>query len=154
MLSSASGWIIVIAIAILLIWWFARRGRSSTAKLDMTIGVLSDVNTNFRIMETRLTDKLSKKKFHVSNYRVYKDKLEFLDPTVTASLNEAFTIAEDFNTKIEVAKKSNNMSSLQELPLENLREPLTKSKQGLVTWLKANVQTELQNNKRRNFLGF
>jgi hypothetical protein len=153
-MSDLSGWIILVAAGLLLIWYFARRRNRGTMKLDVTIGVLSDVNGNLKVLETRLADRLSKKRFHISNYRGFKDRLEFLDPAVTAALNEAFTIAEEFNTKIDIAKKNNNLAVLQDLPLENLRDPLTRSKQGLVVWLKANVQSEMQNNKRRNFLGF
>jgi hypothetical protein len=67
-------------------------------------------------------------------------------------LQESFTIIEDFNTKIEAANKSYSPEVLQEISLDKLKEPLMKSKQGLVVWLKANLQTEMQS--RRSMWGF
>jgi hypothetical protein len=147
-------WIILIIIAILLIWTFFRRKSSATPKLDTAIGVITDVNNNLRNIEIRQTDPASKKKFSNGNWRHYGDKLEFLDESLVKSLQEAFNLVEEFNSKIDVAKKNNTLSTLQELPLDNLKGLLTTGKKGLAEWLKANMQYELQNTKRRTWLGF
>jgi hypothetical protein len=151
---SENWWIILIIIAILLVWTFFRRKSSATPKLDTAIGIITDVNNNLRVIDLRQADPVSKKKFSDGNYRRYQDKLEFLDPPLVAALKEAFTLVEEYNSKIDVAKKNNMLSTLRDLPLENLKGPLTISKKGLAEWLKANMQAELQNTRRRTWMGF
>jgi hypothetical protein len=151
---SENWWIILIIIAILLVWTFFRRKSSATPKLDTAIGIITDVNNNLRVVEVRQAEPASKKKFSDGNWRRYQDKLEFLDAAVVSALKEAFTLVEELNSKIDVAKKNNTLSALQDLPLENLKGLLTTSKKGLADWLKANMQSELQNTKRRTWLGF
>ena len=147
-------WIILIIIALLLVWSLVRRKNTATPKLDAAIGVITDVNTDLRIVEIRQADPKSKKKFSNGNWRRFEDKLIFLDASVISSLKEAFTLVEDFNSRIEVAKKGNNLATLQDLPLEKLKGLLSDCKKGLAEWLKANMQSELQNTKRRTWLGF
>jgi hypothetical protein len=85
---------------------------------------------------------------------MYKNKLEFLDPTLLTAINESFTIAEDLNSRIDSARKNRAMATLQDMPLEKLRAPLTKSKEGLTIWIRTNYQAETQNNQRRGCSGF
>ena len=122
--------------------------------MDATIAVLSDVNHNLKVIDLRTADKLSKKNFKVYNWYFYKEKMEFLDPELVTTLNEAFTIAEEFKNKIDVAKKNKALESLQDMQMERLKEPLTRSRKGLAAWLKANVNSEMQTITRRNWLGF
>ena len=129
-------WIILIIIALLLVWSLVRRKNTATPKLDAAIGVITDVNTDLRIVEIRQADPKSKKKFSNGNWRRFEDKLIFLDASVISSLKEAFTLVEDFNSRIEV------------------KGLLSDCKKGLAEWLKANMQSELQNTKRRTWLGF
>jgi hypothetical protein len=150
----SSSWIFIVIIALLLLWTFSRRRRPRSNKLDTAMAILSDIDNNLKVMEARLKDNLSKKNFKIGNWRFYKDKLEFLEPELVTTINEAFTISEDFKNKIDVAKKSNNMALIQDLPVEQLKEPLTKSRKGVVAWLRANVNTEMQTDRRRNWLGF
>jgi membrane-associated HD superfamily phosphohydrolase len=151
---SENWWIILIIIAILIVWTFFRRKSTATPKLDSAIGLITDVNNNLRVIDSRQTEPASKKKFSDGNWRRYQDKLEFLDASLVSSLKETFTLVEEYNSKIEVAKKNNTLSTLQDLPLENLKGLLTTDKKGLADWLKANMQSELQNTKRRTWLGF
>ncbi len=151
---SENWWIILIIIAILLVWTFFRRKSSATPKLDTAIGIITDVNNNLRLVEVRQADPVSKKKFSDGNWRRNQDRVEFLDAAVVTALKDAFTMVEEFNSKIDVAKKNNTLSTLRDLPLEDLKGLLTTSKKGLAEWLKANMQSELQNTKRRTWLGF
>ncbi len=149
-----SQYIIFLVLILFLFWSFSRRRRAGTPRVDATIGILTDVNDNIKIMEDRLNNYQSKKKFQTGGWKLYKDRVEFLDSSVISSINEAFTLAGDFNIRIDTARKNRALATLQDMQIEKLREPLNKSKEGLVAWLKANMQTELQNNKRRGFFGF
>jgi hypothetical protein len=147
-------YIIFLVLIIFLFWSFSRRRRMSTPRVDAAIGILSNVNDNLRVMEEHNLNWQSKKKFQTGGWKLYKDKVDFLDSSLISSLNQAFTLAEDYNSRIDYARKNKVLSTLQDLQVEKIREPLTKSKDGLVAWLKDNMQTELQSKKRRGFLGF
>jgi hypothetical protein len=146
-------WVLIIIIVLLVLWTFSRRRKPRSSKLDTAIAVLSDINYNLKILEIRTADKTSKKNFKVMNWRFYRDRVEFLQPEVVTTINESFTIAEEFKNKIDIAKKNNTLESL-DIQLERLKEPLTQGKKGLVAWLKDNVNAEMQSNTRRNWLGF
>ncbi len=150
-------WILIIIIILLLLWTFSRRSggrRPRSTKLDTAISILSDINYNIKIMEIRTTDKLSKKNFKVDNWKFNRDRVDFLQPELVATLSQSFEIAEEFKKKIDVAKKSKAMETVQDLDVEKLKEPLTQAKKGLVVWLRDNVNAEMQTSVRRNWLGF
>lgn len=149
-----SQYIIFLALAVFLVWSYTRRRKMGTPKVDTAIAILTNVNDNFQVMENRLSNWQSKKKFQTGAWKYYKGKVEFLDSSLITSLNESFVLAEDFNSRIDSARKNKVMATLQDMPVEKMREPLNKSKEGLVAWLRANLQTEIQSKKRRNFLGF
>jgi hypothetical protein len=147
-------WIFIALIVFLLFWNISRRRKSGNVNLDMAVAVFTDVNNNLKGLEERVNNWQSKKKFSTRSWNTYREKMGFLDSSLTAYLNESFTMMEDFNARIEMARKSQTMSTLQDMPLERLREPLTKSKEGLITWLKTTYETEQQNNPRRGCMGF
>jgi hypothetical protein len=147
-------WVLIIVVALLLLWVLTRNRRPRTnKKLDTVIGILSDVNYNLKIVEIRSLDKLSKKNFRVTNWPFYKEKLDFI-PDVVATLDEGFKVAGEYRTKIDVAKKAKALESLEALDLEKVKTPMAEGKKVLVTWLRDNVNNELQANTRRNWLGF
>jgi hypothetical protein len=149
-----AAWVLVIIIVLLLLWTFSRRRKPRSNKLDTAIALLSDIDYDLKIIDIRTTDKLSKKNFRIDNWRFFKDRLDFLDAEQIKTINEAFALVEEFKNKIDVAKKSKALETVQDLDLGKLKEPLTLSRKGLVVWLKANVNTEMQSSTRRNWLGF
>jgi hypothetical protein len=155
----SGGWeqyIFIIVIVLLLVWTMTRRKKQSSGNIniDAVGGVLGNVNENLRVLDERMTNWQSKKKFQTRAWNTYKDRLTFLDSSLTSSINESFTLAEDLNTRIDSAKKNKAMATLQDMPLEKLREPLTKSRDGLTTWLRTNFQAETQNSQRSGCGGF
>ena len=59
--------------------------------------IISDINNNLKVVESRQTDPKSKKKFSDGNWRRFGERLIFLDKTLVSSLKETFTMVEDFN---------------------------------------------------------
>jgi hypothetical protein len=152
-----SGWeqyIFIIVIVLLLVWSMTRRKKSGNTNIDAVGGVLSDVNANQKILEERLTNWQSKKKFQTRSWRLYSDRLTFLDQSLISSINESFTLAEDFNSRIDSARKNKAQATLQDMPLEKLREPLNKSREGLTLFLRTNYQSQAQPNQRSGCSGF
>ena len=141
-------WVIFVVLIGFLLWTLTRRRGRGTPKLQTAIGVISEVNDDLRILETRQANPQSNKKFKAGAWKTYQEKLDFLDPATVASLKESFTLIEEFNQRIESAKKTKSLATLQDMPLDKLKEPLAKSKEGLVVWLKANLQEEMKPTRR------
>ncbi len=148
-------WILIGVILILLVWnTTRRRNRRGNTNLDAAMMVLSNVNDNLNILEERLANRQSTKKFKTNGWIIYKNKLGFLSAELVADINEAFTMAQDFNSQIDAARKSKVMSTLQEIQVEKIREPLNKSKEGLAGWLKTSFEQEQRDNPRRGCMGY
>jgi hypothetical protein len=147
-----TSYILFVALILILIWTLTRTRKRSTPRLQSAIGMISDINENLKILETRRLDPQSPKKFKTGSWRVYQDRLDYFDAETLTALKETYTLIGEMNEKIEIAKRTQSLSSLQELPLDKLKEPLAKSREGMVKWLRANLQTETQS--RRNLFGF
>jgi hypothetical protein len=153
-LSNWQDYIFIVLLVAVLIWSMTRRRKAGNAPADAAMAIFANVNDNLKILEDRLTNWQSKKKFQSGAWKMYKDKLNFLDPSLMSSISESFTLAEDFNSRIDSARKNRVMATLQDMPLEKLRGPLTKSKEGLTNWFKTSYQTEAQSSQRRGCGGF
>jgi hypothetical protein len=141
--------LIIFVVVIVLLIWFVMRGRRGreSPRLQVAIALTASVNDNLRIIETHRIDPGSTKKFKESAWKSYGEKLDFLDvPTVTA-LKESYTLIAEINATIDSAKRDKNTAILQGLPLEKLKDPLARSKDGLVLWLRANLQSEMRHSK-------
>ena len=149
-----TGYIIFAVLIIVLIWvWSRWRHRGGgTSRLQSAINMISDVNENLKLLEQRRINPQSTRKFKTGAWRAYQDKMDYLEPETFTSLKDSFTLIEEMNAEIEVARKSNSTDSLRDIPLDKLRDPLTRSKQGLVKWLRENLQSESIN--RRGLFGF
>ena len=152
--SDTSIWILVAIIVGLMIWNITRRRKSSNTSLDVALGIVSNIESNQKVVEIRLSDYQSKKKFQTGMWNMYKNKVTFLSPEVVATLTETFNMAEDFNSRIDNARKNKSMATLQDMPLEKFRDLLNKCREGMVAWLKNEYQSDQQNNTRSGCLGF
>jgi hypothetical protein len=146
-------WIYIIVLFALVVWSFMRRRKSGNTNADFAIAVLAEVNDNLRVVQERMNNWQSKKKFQLGVWRRYENKLNFLDSSIASSLNAAYTLADEYNARIDNARKNHMMATLQDMQLEKLQEPLMKSKEGLIAWLKVAYQTDTKSNPRRGCLG-
>jgi hypothetical protein len=147
-------WVQYVLIALILgamFWNMSRRKKqtSGNVRVDAAAAMVTEINENLKIMEERLNIWQSKKKFATRGWTAYQAQLDFLDSAIVSALSEAYTTAEDFNSRIDSARKNNVMATLQDMQVEKLRGPLTKAKEGLTNWLRTNYQSEMQNTPRR-----
>jgi hypothetical protein len=105
-------------------------------------------------MEERLSNPQSTRKFQISNWKRFNNKLGFLGDLELASVNEVYALMMEYNQQIELARKNRNLASLQEMPVEKLKMLLTNSKNGLSDWLRTNRRKELENRSRGGFGDF
>jgi regulatory protein YycI of two-component signal transduction system YycFG len=125
--------VVIAALVIFLIWTYLRRKSSGSPKVDAVEGVLKDVSDNIKIMEEKLANPQSTKKFQTGNWKRFKNKIGFLETPELASIDQAFTLAGDYNTQ-----------TLHDTTVEKLREPLSQSRKALSDWLRANRSKELE----------
>ncbi len=135
-----SQWVILIPIIILIVLTFVmRRRRAEKTDPEIAGSLFLDVNENLKLAESFSLQRRPKK-FRTGSWQRNSEKVEFLDASLRSSLADAFGLAEDFNQEIESAKKYKSTIYLSGVDVHKLEEPLTKSKQGLEEWLKANIQ--------------
>ena len=145
-------WIIIALIAGLLVWNVTRRRKSGSLNLDIAMGIMANIDDCLRTIEVRLAEPQSKKKFQNAAWRAFNKKIGFLSSDLVATLTEAFTMVEDFNQRIDTARKNKMLSTLQDLPVEKLKAPMLKAKEGMTAWLKTGYTDQMKN--RRGCMGF
>jgi len=145
-------WVVLILIAAWLVWSITRRRKSGSMNLDIAMGILSNVEDCIRMIEIRKADPQSKYKFQNASWKAFNKRLDFLSPELVAVLNEAFGLVDEFNQRIDLARKTKTLSSLEDLPVEKLKAPMYKAKEGLAAWMKTSYQDQYKN--RRGCLGF
>ena len=149
-----SQWVIIIPIIILIVLTFVMRRRRPAEKTDPEIAgtLFFDVNENLKLAES-FSFQRRPKKFRTGSWQRNSEKVGFLDASLRSSLADAFGLAEDFNQEIESAKKYKSTIYLSGVDVHKLEEPLTKSKEGLEEWLKANIQQAGPGAGRRGCMG-
>jgi hypothetical protein len=141
-------------VVLALVWSMSRRKKQTSSKLDSVFFLLSDINDNLRIIETRAADWQSKKTFKTKGWNFYREKVSFLEEENLETLSQSFTLASSFNERINIAKKNKNMATLQDMQLDQLRIGMTTCKDVLTKWLRANMEKERPQPVKKNFLGF
>ncbi len=132
--------LIGVIIVFVLLQFFLRKPKPAAKQQEIVEDLLSEVKLNWALAETfHLRQK--PKKFEVTRWQMNKDKLDFLKPSLQSALSDAFGIAEDVNQRVKDAKKYKSASYLAGINTDKLKEPLTKSRQGLEEWLLMNVGT-------------
>ena len=138
-----SNWAIIIPIIILIVLSIVMRRRRPAEKTDSEIvgSLFMDVSENLRLME-KFSYRGRPKKFRADSWNRNSEKIGFLPETLQNTLAQAFTLVGDFNQQIDAAKKQRANIYLTGVDAHKLEAPLTKSKEGLEEWIRANMPVE------------
>jgi len=138
-----SNWAIIIPIIILIVLSIVMRRRRPAEKTDSEIvgSLFMDVSENLRLME-KFSYRGRPKKFRFDSWKRNSEKIGFLPETLQNTLAQAFTLVGDFNQQIDAAKKQRANIYLTGVDAHKLEAPLTKSKEGLEEWIRANMPLE------------
>lgn len=138
-----SNWAIIIPIVILIVLSIVMRRRRPAEKTDSEIvgSLFYDVSENLRLME-KFSYRGRPKKFRADSWKRNSEKIGFLPETLQNTLSRAFTLVEDSNQQIDTAKKQKTNIYLTGVDAHKLEGPLTKSKEGLEEWIRANMPLE------------
>jgi len=147
-----SQWAIIIPIIILIVLSIVMRRRRPAEKTESEIvgSLFVDVSENLRLME-KFSYQGRPKKFRTDSWKRNSEKIGFLPETLQETLSRAFSLAEDFNQQIDAAKKQRANIYLTGVDAHKLEAPLTKSKEGLEEWIRANMP--LDTGGRRGCMG-
>ncbi len=144
---------VIIPLILLIIFQiFFRKRRAERTPQEMVGGLLTEINENQQLMEAFLV-KWQARKFKTGSWQRNKNRLAFLEQSAQTALADAFDLAEDFNRQIASAKKHKSASYLANINVDKLKEPLTRSRQGLEEWLQANAGQKGLPTGRRGLFG-
>ncbi len=132
-------WLIPLIIIIILSFVMRRRRPVEKTPQDIASSLLMDVMANQRILEQFGSQKRPKK-LKTGSWQRNREKINFLSDSLRADLVNAFSMAEDFNMRIDSAKMYKSDSYLFGVNIDRLEKPLQKSREGLEEWLKANIE--------------
>ena len=144
--------LIVLAVIMMANIFFKKRKTESTP-LGMVVGIFSEVNRNEQLAEN-FGAQQGAAKFKTSGWKRGRDKVDFLPKELLTTISTTFDMADEFNERIEAAKKFGSGSYLEGIDVSRLKAPLAKSKQGLQAWLEENMnKPEYAPPKRRGLFG-
>ena len=132
-------WLIPLIIIIVLSFVMMRRRPTEKTPQDIASSLLMDVMANQRALEKFETQKRPKK-LQLGSWQRNSEKIDFLEPSLRSTLADTFRQIEDFNLRVESAKMYKSTSYLFGVNIDKLEGPLTKSREGLEEWLKANIE--------------
>jgi len=128
---------LVPVIILILVNVFFKKQQEQKRRLEMIRSLLSEVNYNQKLMEAFLIQ-WQAKKFKTGIWKRNRDKMDYIDQSLHATLVSAYEITDEFNREIDAAKEHKSASYLASIQVDRLREPLARSKQGLEEWLQLN----------------
>ncbi len=132
-------WLIPLIIIIVLSFVMRRRRPAEKTPQDIASSLLMDVMANQRALDKFDTQKRPKK-LQLGSWQRNSEKIDFLEPSLRSTLADTFRQIEDFNLRVESAKMYKSTSYLFGVNIDKLEGPLTKSREGLEEWLKANIE--------------
>ncbi len=134
--------LIISVVVLLLFQYIARKKRPANANNSTIVqSLISDISMNIRLADYFNYSKPGKK-FTDASWKLYQDKLDFLDQPVKGTLTDAYLLIDEYNQQISSAKKYKSTSYLSALDMSKLKQLLEKSQRGLEEWFSANAGTE------------
>lgn len=144
--------LVVVVLLFMLGSIFLRRRTVEKTELGKIITLLSEINQNLKIVDA-FSFHLGVKKFKTDSWNRNKTKFDFLDERLHTTLANAFGMAEEFNQRIDEAKKYKSSSYLASIEVDKLKDTMTKSQQELGEWFQENKDKKELLPKKRGLFG-
>jgi len=145
--------VLALIIALFIVGNFLLRKRSmEKTQLGKVVTLLAEVNQNLKTADA-FSFNLKIKKFKTASWKRNRNKLDFLDSRLQATLTNACGLAEEFNQQIDTARKRRSTSYLASIQVDKLRDALTKSQQALGEWFAENKDKKELFPKKRGLFG-
>lgn len=146
------GFLIVIVSLLIVVALFSfLRGRGGVRRHPEIVQLIrNDVRMN-QALVTAFYLREKPKQFERNNWELYKSKVGFLGESLNETLRLTFSMIEDLNQEIKLAKK--NKTSHQSINVTKLNEPLAVCLKGLEDWMIENLGTTDPPTKYPSLLG-
>ena len=144
---------IIVLVVLMIANFYFRKRKTESTPMGRVVGIFSDLNQNEKLTED-FGFQGAATKFKTGSWKNNRDKIDFVPQELRTMLATVFDMAEEFNERIDAAKKFGSGSYLQGIDITKLKAPLAKSKKGLQEWLEENMNNpEYAAPKRRGLFG-
>jgi hypothetical protein len=127
---------IIIAVAWVLLRFLLRKGQGPVRNQQEIVQNLArEARLAHRMAEVFTSRGTKAERFITTTWQLHKDKLDFLEPSLKKTVDEAFMMAVDVNKLIGDAKKYKSASYLTGIDIAKLTDLMAKSQEGLEQWL-------------------
>ena len=131
-------WIILPILCAVVLFAFLRGHGGVRRRPEIVQLILNDVKMDQALVATfYLREKA--RRFEKNNWELYKGNLGFLGESLNETLRLTFSMVEDLNQEIKLAKKTK--TSHQNISVTKLTEPLAACRKGLEDWMMENLGT-------------
>ena len=145
--------IIISIIVLILLQFFLRRRRSpETNQVGIIQNLINEVRLNNRLADIFDPSKAGKK-FMDTSWRLYGNKLDFLERDLQTDVSDTYMMIEDYNQQITSAKKFKSTSYLASIDIGRLKDVLTDTQEGLEEWLMTRTGTDETTPKSPSIFG-
>lgn len=133
--------VIIAIIGVIVLQVFMRKNRNPVSSQQHIIqSLMSDIRINIRLVDILMRGEQIKR-FSVTGWKLYKDKIDFLSQPVRTALTEAYEIAEDYNGQVASTRKYSTANYIAGINTGKMKEKLEKSKSGIEEWLMVKTGT-------------
>lgn len=150
------GWqnigIIVLLIIFFIASIFLRKRKGGDAPMIVAMTLLRDIDKNQKLVQA-FHFNWKARKFKTKNWQKYNDNLGFFSEELTEVLSVGFRMAEDFNERMEEAKKHKSSSYMATIQVDKLSVPLAEGREELEQWVQDNWENKDLYPKRRGLFG-
>jgi len=101
---------------------FLRKQQEQKRRLEVVKSLIAEMDQNQKLMEAFLLQ-WQYKKFKMGNWKRHKDKLDYIDQGLRATLASSYGIAEGFNKEIELAKSRQGLEEWYALNKDRKKPP-------------------------------
>ena len=131
---NGASWVLLVIIGIVVILFSLVRRRGGAAKYPEVVqALLYDVRMN-QALATHFLEIPKPRHFENANWLMNKEKIGFLNETVKDMLREIFTLVDEYNKQIKVARKAKS-DSYKSMDLTHFKDLLEKTRKELEDWM-------------------
>ena len=145
--------VIISIVVLILLQFFLRRKRSPvTNQVGIIQNLINEIRLNNRLADVFNPGKAGKK-FMDTSWRLYGNKLDFLERELHTDVTDTYMLIEDYNQQITSAKKFKSTSYLASIDIDRLKDLLDDTQEGLEDWLVARTGSDQTTPKSPSLFG-
>ena len=130
--------LVVLMVGLIVVNVYFGKRKAEKAPLGKVVSVLSDIRHNQKIVQT-FNFHWQTKRFKTGGWSRNSTNITFLPEELWISLDKIFDLVEDYNQRIDIAKKSKSDSYMAGIDVDRLKAPLDDVAERLREWVQENM---------------